>query len=73
MNNTIESSKFFPYVAWTLVIGFSLFTYSLVVRVNDELTDISESVSRVESKIDLIGSRTTAQEKALQSGEVVAE
>ncbi len=65
MNNTLESSKFFPYVAWALVIGFSLFTYSLVMRVNDELTDISESVSRVENKIDLIGTRTATQEKAL--------
>lgn len=73
MNNTIESSKYFPYIAWTLVIGFSLFTYSLVMQANDELTDISESVSRVESKIDLIGSRTTTQEKALQSGEIEAE
>lgn len=71
MNNTLESSKFFPYVAWTLVIGFSLFTYSLTMRVNDELTDISESVNRVESKIDLIGARA-AMEDTTPTGKAAA-
>jgi len=55
MNNTLESSKFFPYVAWALVIGFALFTYLLTVRVQSELTDISSSVERLEQKIDDMG------------------
>ncbi len=52
MHNTIESSKFFPYVAWTLVIGFAFFTYSLTMRMQDELADIGDGVERLEQKIN---------------------
>lgn len=60
MNNTLESSKFFPYIAWALVIGFALFTYLLTVRVQSELTDISSSVERLEQKIDDMGTAKEA-------------
>lgn len=60
MNNTLESSKFFPYIAWALVIGFALFTYFLTVRVQGELTGLSTSVERLEQKIDDMGAKKEA-------------
>lgn len=52
MNNTLESHKFFPYVAWTLVIAFAVFTYALTTQVQGELTDISDGVDRLEVRLD---------------------
>ncbi len=52
MHNSLESSKFFPYVAWTLVISFALFTYSLTMRMQEELSSIGDGVERLEQKIN---------------------
>jgi cell division protein FtsL len=52
MHNTLESHKLFPYVAWTLVIGFAVFTYALTMQVQGELADISDGVDRLEMKLD---------------------
>ena len=57
MHNTLESSKYFPYIAWTTVIGFALFTYFLTIRVQTELSDIGDSVERLEQKIDNMGAQ----------------
>ncbi len=54
MNHTLESYKIFPVIAWILVIGFALFTYSLVMRFEKELTDINSGIDRLELKIDTI-------------------
>lgn len=52
MNNTLESSKFFPYVAWATIIAFAIFTYLLTVRLNDQLDAISTSVEDLGTRID---------------------
>lgn len=52
MHNTLESYRFFPYVAWALVIGFALFTYLLTVRVNQELSGIDTNVDDLEMRIE---------------------
>lgn len=54
MKFTLEGHKFFPYVAWALVIGFVLFTYSLTI----ELTESSSELSK----------RKEATVSALQNG-----
>ena len=41
MNFVLEKHKFFPYIAWTLVIGFVVFTYTLTI----ELTEATEQLS----------------------------
>ena len=51
MNNSLESSKFFPYVAWTTVVLFALFTYSLTMRLQSELSNINNGIDRLEQKI----------------------
>lgn len=58
MNNTLESSKLFPYIAWALVISFAVFTYALATRMQTELSDISVSVERLEAKIDNMGQKS---------------
>lgn len=52
MNNSLESSKFFPYVAWTVVVLFALFTYSLTMRLQSELSNINNGIDRLEQKIN---------------------
>ncbi len=52
MNNTLESYKIFPYVAWGLVIGFAIFTYILTMRVNDEISGIDNSVNDLEMRVE---------------------
>jgi hypothetical protein len=52
MHNTLESHKFFPYVAWSIVIGFALFTYFLTVSVQSELSTIGDGVERLEMRLD---------------------
>ncbi len=61
MNNTLEGNKFFPYIAWTLVVGFAIFTYSLTTRVQSELTDISDGVERLEMRLDNMDKQKTYQ------------
>lgn len=61
MNNSLESHKFFPYIAWIVVIGFALFTYTLTTRLNQEITQISSDVERLEQRLDAMdttGTRT---------------
>lgn len=52
MHNTLESHKFFPYVAWGLVISFALFTYMLTVNVQKELGQIGDGVERLEMRLN---------------------
>ncbi len=51
MNNTLEGHKLFPYIAWTLVIGFALFTYSLTMRFQADLEEIATGINRIELKL----------------------
>lgn len=61
MNNTLESHKFFPYIAWALVIGFALFTYNLTITVQKELEVIADGIGRLESKIDTLEAKDAAK------------
>lgn len=59
MHNTLESSKFFPYIAWTLVVGFAVFTYLLTVRLQDQLSDIGSGIERLEMRLDNMDNTVT--------------
>jgi hypothetical protein len=52
MHNTLESHKFFPYIAWAIVIGFALFVYFLTVSVQRELGAIGDGVERLEMRLN---------------------
>jgi hypothetical protein len=59
MNNTLESHKLFPIVAWALVIGFALFTYTLVMHLNAEMEGISSQVTDLETRVSNIEAKET--------------
>ena len=52
MNNTLESHRLFPYIAWILVIGFAIFTYMLTTRLQQQFDNINEGIVRLETKLD---------------------
>lgn len=54
MNNTLESSKLFPFIAWSTVIGFAFFTYTLTTHLNSELDTISADMDSLESRIQTL-------------------
>jgi hypothetical protein len=59
MHNTLESHKLFPYVAWSIVIGFALFVYFLTVSVQRELSAIGDGVERLEMRLDEMDAKKT--------------
>ena len=60
MHNSLESSKFFPFIAWTTVICFAVFTYTLTTRLQTELANISDGVQRLEQKINEMDTQKVA-------------
>lgn len=51
MQHTVESHKLFPYIAWATVLSFAFFTYTLAANLQSDLSEINESVERVESSL----------------------
>ncbi len=52
MNNSLESHKFFPIIAWLIVIGFFVFTYVLAMHLRTEISNLGDGVERLEQKLD---------------------
>jgi hypothetical protein len=48
-DSRLESQRWFPYAAWALVIGFSLFVYNLVLNVEARITALE---ARANSQLD---------------------
>jgi len=57
MNHTLESYKIFPYIAWALVISFALFTYTLTVRLQENLNNVDSSLSDIEMRLEKLENR----------------
>lgn len=51
MRNTLESSKYFTPIAWTVVILFALFTYSLTLRLERSLSSLEEKTNALEQAV----------------------
>jgi hypothetical protein len=51
MNHTIESSKLFPIIAWTTVVGFALFTYNLTTNLNSAFSELDHNTTALESQL----------------------
>ena len=51
MNNTLESSKLFPYIAWTVVVLFAIFTYTLTSNLYAELDGLSQESDSLEAQV----------------------
>lgn len=51
MQHTLESYKVFPYVAWALVIGFALFTYTLTRQLEREFSAFDTDIASIETRL----------------------
>lgn len=51
-NQKIETLRFFPFFAWATVILFAFFVYQLTMELKDVVTDLQQSVSRLEEKVN---------------------
>jgi len=49
--HSLERHKFFPYIAWSLVLGFSLFVYTIVQDLRVATAELSVITERLERNI----------------------
>jgi hypothetical protein len=47
---SLERLRVFPYIAWGLVIGFSLFVYSLVINLNEATAELKATAMANETR-----------------------
>ena len=57
MQHTLESYKVFPYVAWTLVVGFALFTYSLTRQLEQNFETFDTNLADIETRLQNLEQR----------------
>jgi len=59
---TLEGSKVFPYAAWALVIGFSVFVYQIVADFNAVAVDLQVRNDALESTLtSVVSDRQTTE------------
>ena len=58
-NRSLETTKIFPYVAWTLTFGFALFVYNITMELKDVATDLQQQTQWLEEKIDTVSDTNT--------------
>ena len=51
-NKTLESYRYFPYLAWTLIILSSLFVIKLTLNLKDAVIDLQHKTQQLESTIN---------------------
>lgn len=52
MQHSLEKHPVFPYVAWTLVICFGLFTGSLALELRDTTNELAAKTAATEAAIN---------------------
>jgi len=65
---TLEKYKLFPYIAWAVFIGFSLFVYSLVLELQataESLATTNTSYQDIDARVDSNEDRIRALEEAI--------
>jgi len=48
--NSLEKHKFFPYVAWTLVICFSAFVFTIIQDLKHSTASLEKTAANLEMK-----------------------
>ncbi|MDC1205460.1 hypothetical protein N8083_01270 [Candidatus Pacebacteria bacterium] len=51
MKYTLEGHKLFPYIAWTVVLGFVVFTYTLTIRLSDATSSLEAKTEATVSAV----------------------
>jgi hypothetical protein len=49
--HSLERHRFFPYIAWAVVLGFSLFVYTIVQDLKRTSQELSETTTRLEAQL----------------------
>lgn len=56
-NKSLEAYKIFPYVAWTLTLGFAIFVYNITVQ----LTEVTRNLqAQTQFLVDHVNAGPTA-------------
>ncbi len=42
--NQLEGSRIFPHIAWILIVGFAIFTWTLTMHLKSEMSKISSNI-----------------------------
>ncbi len=48
MKNALEDHRFFPYIAWTVFIGFAVFVYFTTVNLSKDFEYLSTEIELLE-------------------------
>jgi len=51
--HSLERHKFFPFIAWVMVIGFSLFVYTIVQDLHRTSQELGQTASRLEAQLQV--------------------
>ena len=54
VNKKLEEYRWFPYVAWTLSIGFSIFVGFLAIELRNTAASIEQSSLNLEQRIKAV-------------------
>lgn len=49
--HSLERHRFFPIIAWTVVLGFSLFVYTIVQDLRETSRELGETTTRLEKQL----------------------
>jgi hypothetical protein len=47
LKRALEKSPLFPYLAWTLIIGFSIFVSSLILELNQTIQEFAPAAPTI--------------------------
>lgn len=61
-DKALEAYKIFPYVAWTLTLGFALFVYNITVKLTEVTQDLQMQTQFLEEHINLAPTASTSYE-----------
>lgn len=48
---TLEKSRVFPYAAWSVILGFTLFVFHLTLNLQAAVTDLQRSTDELEAAV----------------------
>jgi len=54
MNKKLEQYSWFPYVAWTLSIGFAIFVMMLALQLRDIARDLQKSSATLDQQMQMV-------------------
>lgn len=52
-DRTLEAHKAFPYIAWTVVIGFTFFVYSIAMELKTFSQDLQNQNQLLQEQFDI--------------------